>query len=66
MSDRVLRDIAILGGSDLEPDYATNTTWQCPECGKFTSDRTAEAQHSECFEAAEINEITDLRAWVER
>lgn len=42
-----------------------NTTWQCPECGKFTSDRTAETQHGECFKAAEIYEIMELRAWVD-
>ena len=59
-----VRDRAILGSSDLEPDYK-NTTWQCPECGKFTSDRTAEADHGECFEAGEIAEIMDLRKWVE-
>ena len=58
-----VRDRAILGSSDLEPDE--NTTWQCPECGKFTSDRTAEAQHGACFEAAEDAEIMDLRAHVE-
>ena len=59
-----VRDRAILGSSDLEPDESPNTTWQCPLCGKFTSDRTAD-DHTECFQAMHDEEMTDLRAHVE-
>ncbi len=43
---------------------SANPTWQCPLCGKFTSDRTAD-DHKECFQAMHDQEINDLRAHVE-
>ena len=44
--------------------YPDNPTWQCPFCGKFTSDRTAD-DHKECFQAMHDDEMADLRAHVE-
>ena len=50
----------------IAPDeyYPENPTWQCPLCGKFTSDRTAD-DHDECFQTMHDDEMTDLRAHVE-
>lgn len=56
------RDVAILGGSDLEPDYG-NLVWNCPVCGRFLSERST--PHPDCAQAMELDAIQQERAWAE-
>ncbi len=55
------RDVAILGGSDLEPLAVENPVWNCPLCGRFTSARLG--PHPECEQIIYEQEQDELRRW---
>jgi len=57
------RDIAIFGGSDLEPSTVENLVWNCPVCGRFQSEDSP--VHQECGEAMAEELTQSERAWLD-
>ena len=56
-----IRDRAILGSSDLEPDELLNPVCNCPLCGRFTSARLG--PHPECEQIIDEQEQDEMRRW---